>query len=120
MHGNSDREEQLPVFERFGDIREKAVTLSKIADALQVRGALEEALRIRREDVLPVFERLGHARSIAVTMSRIADVLQARGELDEALRIYQSEVMPVFERLRRPAREGGNHGQDRRRAASPR
>ncbi|MBK9368990.1 MAG: tetratricopeptide repeat protein [Deltaproteobacteria bacterium] len=93
------REEVLPVYERLGDVREKAVTMGKIADVLQARGQLDEALRIRREEVLPVFERLGDVRSKAVTMSQIADVLQARGQLDEALRIRREEVLPVYERL---------------------
>ncbi len=57
------REDELPVYERLGDVRARAVTLGKIADVLQARGELDEALRIRREDQLPVFERLGDVRS---------------------------------------------------------
>ena len=56
------REEELPVYERLGDVRERAVTLGKIADILQARGELDEALRIRREEELPVYERLGDVR----------------------------------------------------------
>ncbi len=93
------REEQLPVYERLGDMRERAVTLAKIASILQVRGELDEALRICRKDVLPAFEQLRDVRSRAVTLGQIADVLQARGELDEALRIYQKEQLPAFEQL---------------------
>ncbi|MBK7760422.1 MAG: tetratricopeptide repeat protein [Deltaproteobacteria bacterium] len=93
------REEELPVYERLGDVRGKAVTLGKIADVLQARGQLDEALRIRREEELPVYERLGDVRSKAVTMGKIADVLQARGQLDEALRIRREEELPVYERL---------------------
>ncbi|MFZ1643149.1 MAG: hypothetical protein WAV07_17300, partial [Candidatus Contendobacter sp.] len=70
-----------------------------IADVLQARGELDEALRIRREEELPVFERLGDVRERAVTLGKIADVLQARGELDEALRIRREEELPVYERL---------------------
>jgi len=92
-------EEELPVYERIGDVREKAVTMGKIADVLQARGQLEEALRIRKEEELPVYERIGDVRAKAVTMGKIADVLQARGQLEEALRILQSEALPVFERL---------------------
>ncbi|HEX8825859.1 MAG TPA: metallophosphoesterase, partial [Archangium sp.] len=40
------REEQLPVFERLGDVRSRAVTIGKVADILQARGELDEALRI--------------------------------------------------------------------------
>ena len=59
------REEQLPVFERLGDVRESAVTMGKIADILHARGELDEALRIRREEELPVYERLGDVRASA-------------------------------------------------------
>jgi tetratricopeptide (TPR) repeat protein len=93
------REEELPVYERLGDVRSRAVTIGQIADVLQDRGELEEALRIRREEELPVYERLGNVRERAVTMGRIADVLQARGELEEALRIRREEQLPVYERL---------------------
>ncbi len=79
--------------------RGRAIARGEIADVLQARGELNEALRIRREESLPVFERLGDARSYAATWSRIADVLQGRGELDEALRIRREEQLPVFERL---------------------
>jgi len=70
-----------------------------VADILQARGELDEALRIRREEQLPVYERLGDVRSRAVTMGKVADILQARGELDEALRIRREEQLPVYERL---------------------
>ena len=73
----SGREEKLPVFDRLGDVRSRAVTMGKIADILQSRGDLDEALRIRREEQLPVFEHLGDVRSRAVTMGRIADILEA-------------------------------------------
>jgi hypothetical protein len=44
------REEQLPVYERLGDVRSRAVTMGKVADILAARGELDEALRIRREE----------------------------------------------------------------------
>ena len=80
-------------------MREWAVTLGQIADVLQARGQLDEALRIRQEEELPTYERLGDVRSRAVTLGKIADVLQARGQLDEALRIRQEEELPTYERL---------------------
>ena len=92
-------DEQLPVYERLGDVREKAVTQGYIADILQARGQLDEALRIRTDEELPVYERLGDVRSAAVTRGKIADILQARGQLDEALRIRTEEQLPVYERL---------------------
>jgi phosphopentomutase len=65
----------------LGDVRAKAITMGKIADVLQARGQLDEALRIYQEELLPVFERLGDVRAKAITMGKIADVLQARGQL---------------------------------------
>ncbi len=93
------REEQLPVYEKLGEVRARAVTLGKIADVLYDRGELDEALRIRREEQLPVYEKLGDVRARAVSLGKIADVLHARGELDEALRIRREEVLPVYEKL---------------------
>ena len=93
------REQVMPVFERLGDLRAKAVTMGRIADILQASGQLNEALRIRKEEQLPVYERLGEVREKAVTMGKIAGILQAQGHLDEALRIRKEEELPVFERL---------------------
>ncbi|MGK3960966.1 metallophosphoesterase [Sorangium sp. So ce1667] len=93
------REEQLPVFERFGDVRSRALTMGKIADILEDRGEYDEALRIRRQEEVPIYERRGDVRERAVAMGKIADVLEARGEYDEALRIRREEELPVFKRL---------------------
>ncbi|MFC1997335.1 tetratricopeptide repeat protein [Chloroflexota bacterium] len=93
------QEEELPVYEKLGDVRSRAVTMGQIADILYARGELDEALRIRQEEELPVYEKLGDVRERAVTMGKIADILYARGELDEALRIRQEEELPVYEKL---------------------
>ena len=79
-------------------MRSKAVTQGKIADILQARGQLDEALRIREEEELPVYERLGDVRSKAATQGKIADILQARGQLDEALALQELRL-PVAERM---------------------
>ncbi len=76
-------EEQLPVFERLGDVREKAITQGQIADILQARGQLDEALRIRTEEQLPVFERLGDVRSLLVCRANIALTLLALRKADQ-------------------------------------
>jgi tetratricopeptide (TPR) repeat protein len=89
----------LPVYERLGDVRSKAVTLGKIADVHQARGQLDEALRIRQEEELPVYERLGDVHAKANSMLNITDVLRARGQLDEAHRLLREEALPIFERL---------------------
>ena len=73
--------------------------MGKIADILQARGDLDQAVKIRREDELPVYERLGDVRERAVTIGKIADILQARGDLDQAVKIRREDELPVFERL---------------------
>ncbi len=90
--------EARTVFQGLGDDRVAAIASGQIADILQSRGEVDEALRIRREEQLPVYERIGDARSRAVTMGKIADILQSRGEVDEALRIRREEELPVHER----------------------
>ena len=72
---------------------------SMLANILEARGELDEALRIRRDEVLPVFEQIGDASSRAVTLGQIANILHTKGEIDEALRIRKDEVLPVFEQL---------------------
>jgi tetratricopeptide (TPR) repeat protein len=93
------RDVAVPLYERLGNVRSKAITMGKIAHILQALGQLDEALRILSAEVHPEFERLGDVRSKAVTMGQIADILQDRGQLDEALRIRREEELPVYERL---------------------
>ncbi len=83
------REEQLPVYERLGDVRLKAVTMGRIADILQQRGEMDEALRIRREVELPVYERLGDVREQSVCRWKIGMALfqkpsPTKAEFEEA------------------------------------
>jgi len=92
-------EQALPLADKLGDARSKAVTQGQIADILMARGELDEALRIRTEEELPIYERLGDVRAKAVTLGQIADILMMRGELDAALRIRTEEELPVYERL---------------------
>lgn len=89
----------LNIFETLGDARSKAITLGQIADIWQVRGQLDEALRIREMDELPVYEKLGDLHSKAITWGNIADILQKQGQLDRALYIRKTEELPVYERL---------------------
>jgi hypothetical protein len=49
--------------------------MGKIADILQARGQLDEALRIYRDEVLPVYERLGDRRSLLVGQTNLAITL---------------------------------------------
>ncbi|NMQ19062.1 tetratricopeptide repeat protein [Candidatus Competibacter phosphatis] len=74
------QEEQLPVYERLGDVRSRAVTLGQIADVLQARGQLDEALRIRQEEQLPVYERLQSVRDLLICRANIGIYYLMRGE----------------------------------------
>ncbi len=82
-----------------GDLGPKASALGQIADLLEERGDLDEAMRIRQEEVLPTFEKLGDALERARTIRKITDIHEARGNLDEAMRIRQEEEIPVYEQL---------------------
>ena len=90
--------EEMPVYERIGDVRSRAITLGQITDILEARGQLDEALRIRQEELLPVFKAIDDIDLCAVTLGKIADILQIRGRLDEALKIRQTEELPVYEK----------------------
>ena len=100
----------LTVLSGMDDRRRRAVIKGRIADLLQDRGDLDEALRIRTEEELPIYERIGDERARAIAEGRIADILQARGELDEALRIRTEEQLPVFERLGDARSQAVTHG----------
>lgn len=93
------RGELLPVLERLGHERARAMTMGQIADILTTRGDLDEALRIRQDEELPVYERLGDLHSRAVTMGQITDILIGRGDLDKALKVLRHELLSTFERL---------------------
>ncbi len=89
----------MPVYEKLGDIRSRAVTLGQIADIHQARGEYEEALRLRRQEELPVYEKLGDIRERAVTLAKIAIVLFQTGQASEAISSFEREAIPVFEKL---------------------
>ena len=97
----------MPVYERLGDVRSRAVTMGKIADILQARGDLDEALRIRREEELPVYERLGDVRSLlvarantAITLLRMHKSAEASDLLFSALDSAESMRIPEAETIR--------------------
>jgi hypothetical protein len=67
--------------------------MGQIADILQARGDLDEALRIRREEELPVYERLGDVRGRSATLQWIASaLLQSHG-------IEQGRIQEIYEAL---------------------
>jgi 3',5'-cyclic AMP phosphodiesterase CpdA len=66
-----------------GEEREVALAMGKVADILQARGELDEALRIRREVELPVYEKLGDVRSLLVGRANLAIAYLQRGQRDD-------------------------------------
>lgn len=83
------------MFSTMGDGRAADAARDAIADVHEVRGNLDEALRIRRERVVAA-ERQGAPRERLLAQGGIARVLRTRGDLDEALRIYRDELLPAF------------------------
>ena len=92
------QEEELPVYERLGDVRSRAITIGQIADILARRGDTDEALRLRQEEQLPVLERLGDVRAYAVAIGKIAAIFHRRGDLDKAHALL-TERLDVNRRL---------------------
>jgi tetratricopeptide (TPR) repeat protein len=92
------RQEQLPCYERVGNLWRQALVLGEIANVHEMRGELDEALRLR-EELLQRFQREGDLFDLAETYGRIARVHEIRGELDEALRIRQQKQIPLLDKL---------------------
>lgn len=90
---------EIPIQEKLGNARERAVALYKTAEVLRLRGRFDEALQVLREEIVPAFEKCRDIRSRAVSLGLIADILQAQGDLDSALQIRQTEELPIYEML---------------------
>ena len=99
------REQELPVYERIGDVRERATAMGKIADIHQVRGELDEALRIRREEELPIYERLGAPKSLLFGRTNLALLLLQRNRTSRdrrEARTLLAQARAVAEQLHIP------------------
>ena len=68
-------EEQAKLDQTLGNELNFAASKGQIADILQARGELDEALRIRQDEEMPVYERLGDVRSLLVAQAKIALLL---------------------------------------------
>ncbi|MCV6637256.1 hypothetical protein [Candidatus Albibeggiatoa sp. nov. NOAA] len=90
---------------------ERAVAAGGLADILQSRGQLDEALRIRETEQLPVYERLGDALQYLIVQAKIAMLLmefkppyrsrhpEANQLLCEALHAAQQMRIPEAEQI---------------------
>jgi tetratricopeptide (TPR) repeat protein len=83
------QEEQLPVFERLGDVRERSVTLQKIAAGLIAAGGLKQGRIQEIYDALAeafgIAQKLRVPDGIAFIGIQLADILARAGLRDEAL-----------------------------------
>jgi hypothetical protein len=77
------QEEQLPVYERLGDVRERAVTMGQIADILQQRGETDEALRIYTDEYMPMARLAQDMDLIAHSCFSCAQLRLNRGGLQK-------------------------------------
>lgn len=91
------REQQLPVFERLGDVPGRAATLGKIADSLRRRGDLDEAIRIVRDQELPVYEELGLRHNTAVARANLGSLLSQQGQHTDAI-YHLNQARRYFEK----------------------
>ena len=92
-------EQQIPILDKLGDTKERAIGLFHVAHILQLREEYEGALEILKKELLPSFEAIQDVRARAVTLGRIADILQAQEDLDASLKIRQTEELPIYEML---------------------
>ena len=60
-----------PVFDRLGNVRSRAITQGQIADILQARGQLDEALGIYERHVLQDVEAIGNPVEVEHIRGRI-------------------------------------------------
>ena len=122
-HGQLDEalkirtDEELPVYERLGDVRSRAVTMAWIANIHRARNDHESAVRVLREEVLPVYERLGDAHSLLRGRWQLGAILLERageGDRDEAARLLvlaladaQRLTLPEARRIEETMRQAG-------------
>ena len=83
----------VETFESLNDVRERAVTMGKIADILQQRGETDEALRIYLEEYLPPMQRLGDLDGVAHARFSCAQLRLKRGGWQ------QGEHQEIYEEL---------------------
>jgi hypothetical protein len=86
------------VYEKLGDVRSIALTQGKIADILQARGQLDEALVLHAQR-LPVAQAMGDIDSIAHIRFSMARLRLERGDLAQgaaALDLIAAELGEAY------------------------
>jgi tetratricopeptide (TPR) repeat protein len=85
-------EEQLPVYERLGEVRSIAITKGKIADILMLQGDLDDALAMHLGR-LPVAREMKDIDAVAHTLFSCAQIRLNRGDHEKG------EIQTIFEEL---------------------
>ncbi len=101
------REEELPVYEKLGDIRSRAVTMGQIADTLAGQGQIDEAIRIREHEVMAVSIQLQSRSDLVFDKANLAMLLLQRDKTrdrDRAIGLLL-EARQTATELRLPAAE---------------
>jgi hypothetical protein len=85
------QEEELPVYERLGDVRKRSVTLQNIAAGLLAAGGLEQGRIQEIYDALAeafgIARKLRWPEGIAFIGIQLAEILARAGHRDEALAV---------------------------------
>ena len=101
------REEQLPVYEKLGDVRSKAVAMAKIAGIELARGRVDEAIRGYETGVIPALEQLGAEQDLAMARWNLAVMLRGRGRPEDLGRAeaLTEQAYQAARRMRLPLAE---------------
>ena len=93
----------LPWFIKLNDLKQQAETQGRIADILQARGQLDEALNTLNE-TLPVYEKLGDVHSLLVGRAKLAMLLWQMDAAVNAARVQELLCLALSDarRLRIP------------------
>ena|SRR6266436_1817891 len=84
------REEELPVHERLGEVRERAVTMGRIAHILLRKGDVRAA-RALHQDRLAIYRQLADPDGIGATLWGLAQLDLAEQKIDDAVpRIFEA------------------------------
>jgi predicted component of type VI protein secretion system len=81
--------------------------MGQIADILQARGKLDQALKIRQTEELPVYEQLGDVRSLLVGRTNLAILLHEMDAQANAARIEEllNQALTAAQQLDLPEAE---------------
>jgi hypothetical protein len=113
------REEELPVYERLGDVHSKAVTMGQIADVLQARGSSTRLCAFGERRSCPSTSDSATCKARRARWARSPMSSRRGGSSTRPSAFERDEVLPVFERLGDVRGQGRHDGQNRRQCFRP-